>query len=593
MNLLKVSIGCIALLILLKGCRSDPRESQIARPNILLILADDMGYGDVSIAGNTYLKTPHLDNMSRKSVSFKYFYVSPVCAPTRASLLTGKYHQKVKVRSVTNGFETMDPEAVTLAEILKDEGYRTAIFGKWHLGEYFPSVPNAQGFDEYLGFRTGHTSDYFDPILEHNGRPEATNGYITDLLSSKAMEFMNLASEDPFFCYLAYNAPHSPLQIDSSKFQHFLKKGLNDKTARVYGMVENIDENVGKILADLENSGELENTIVVFLSDNGPISGWQVPQDKMRYNAGLRDQKFTTYEGGIRTQCYWMWQGKWQPFYDSTSVAAHIDVVPTLANIINIALPDSLGIDGTDLSNLLEEHIPVDDKRMFFEDFNLSALRTPKLFEGGMARQSSYKMSNGTELFDLEKDPGEQFNLAEIYPEILDNLNDAYENYYNHVFSNGHISPLPIKVGYFEENPVRIKSHHGLAKGGVQFMGFRGHYNEIFGTHPTGVDGDWTSNWKKKGDEMQWEVEFIEETEYEIGISLNGRVDADSCVFTIEINDQVSEVVMPEIKKEEGWKYISLTNNALKGTASISVRLQKIGSTDSLNINELIVTRLK
>ncbi|MCK5372590.1 MAG: sulfatase-like hydrolase/transferase, partial [Cyclobacteriaceae bacterium] len=350
----------------------------------------------------------------------------------------------------------------------------------------------------------------FDPVLEHNGKPEATEGYITNILSDKAIEFMHLDSENPFFCYLAYNAPHSPLQIETSKFQRFLDMGLNEKTSRVYGMVENIDENIGKIIAELEHSGKLEHTIVIFLSDNGPISGWRLPQEKMRYNAGLRDQKFTTYEGGIRTQCYWMWKGHWQPLYDSMSLAAHIDVVPTLADILNINLPDSLEIDGYNLRSVLEQHVPLDDKRIYFEDYAFSAVRTPKLFSGGIARQAFWKMANGTELYNLKEDPGEQHNLAEVHPEILDKLNHAYTNYYHKVFSNGHLSPVPIKVGYNEENPVRIKSHHGIASGNVKFMGFRGHNNETFGTHPTGVDGDWTSNWKKMGDEMRWSVEFIE-----------------------------------------------------------------------------------
>jgi arylsulfatase A len=382
MSELKFFWTAIFCSLFIASCQKSTSDNRNSRPNILLILADDMGYGDVSNSGNKYLKTPHLDELANKSVNFKNFYVSPVCAPTRVSLLTGRYHQEVGVRSVTNGFEIMVPEAVTLAEILKLEGYRTAIFGKWHLGEYYPSVPNAQGFDEYLGFRTGHTSNYLDPVLEHNGKPEKTQGYITDVLTNKALNYMKTLSNELFFCYLAYNAPHSPLQIEVSKFQKFLDMGLDEKTSRVYAMVENIDENIGKIIAWLEITGKLENTIIIFLSDNGPISGWQIPQEQMRYNAGLRDQKFTTYEGGIRTQCYWMWKGHWQPIYDSLSIAAHIDVVPTLAHLLNIDLPDTLGIDGYDLSDALEKQLPVGEKRIYFEDFHLDALRTPQLFNG-------------------------------------------------------------------------------------------------------------------------------------------------------------------------------------------------------------------
>lgn len=551
-----------------------------------------MGYGDVSNEGNQYLKTPHLDNMASRSVNFEHFYVSPVCAPTRASLLTGRHHQEVGVRSVANGFETMDPDAVTLAEILKGEGYRTAIFGKWHLGEYYPSIPNAQGFDEFLGFRTGHTADYFDAVLEHNGKPEATEGYITDMLTDKALQFIEEESKNPFFCFLAYNAPHSPLQIEESKFERFLEMGLDDKTARVYAMVENIDENMGKLISSMESSENLENTMVIFLSDNGPISGWQVPQAKMRYNAGLRDQKFTTYEGGIRTQCYWMWKGNWKPFNDRLSLVAHIDLVPTLADILNISLPHSHDIDGISLKGVLDKQIPIDEERMIFEDFDFSSLRNPQLFSGGIVRKSYWKMVKGAELYNLKEDPGEQHNLADIHPEVLKELKLAYSNYYNDVYANTHVLPLPIKVGYDEENPVRLKSHHGIAKGNVQFMGFRGHYNESYGTHPTGVDGSWTSNWIERGDAIQWEVEFIEKATYDIGITANGRIGLNTCALSLNINGQSTSVLLPETKIEEQWKNIHLLRIKAGQLANISLQLYKKGTTDSLNINDLVITKL-
>ena len=230
-----------------------PRVPSGSSPNVLLILVDDMGYGDVTNMGNSHVHTTNLDWMADQSVRFKYFYVSPVCAPTRASILTGRYHQRTGVRSVTNGFETMDPSEVTIAELLKENGYRTGIFGKWHLGEHFPSIPNAQGFDEFLGFRTGHTSDYFDPILEHNGEDRQLQGYITDILSDKALAFMEDDGR-PFFCYLAYNAPHSPLQIDSAYFLPFIAAGLDERTARIYGMIDNLDDNIGRVFKTLDQN---------------------------------------------------------------------------------------------------------------------------------------------------------------------------------------------------------------------------------------------------------------------------------------------------------------------------------------------------
>jgi len=585
---LLIVIGVAGLSL---GCRSGFDKTAESRPNILLILADDMGYGDVSNIGNEYLKTPNLDEMSRNSINIKNFYVSPVCAPTRASLLTGRYHQKVGVRSVTNGFEIMDPDAVTLAEILKQQDYRTAIFGKWHLGEYFPSVPQAQGFDEFLGFRTGHTSDYYDAVLEHNGKQEQTNGYITDMLSDKAIDFMNVQSEQPFFCYLAYNAPHSPLQIEEDKFQRFIEMGLDEKTSRVYAMVENIDENVGKIFRQLETDGKLEKTIVIFLSDNGPISGWQVPQERMRYNAGLRDQKFTAFEGGIRSQCYWMWKDHWQPFFDEKSVAAHIDIVPTIASLLNIQLQDSLKIDGISLRSILESHAFLDSERIFFEDFEYTAVKAPELFRGGIARKGDWKMYGASELYNLSEDPGEQSNVADEFPEILESLNREYENYYQESYFDNHFLPVSIPVGFAEENPVKIKSHHGRAAGNVQFMGYRGNYNESFGTHPYGVDGDWTTNWKKEGDMMTWNVDFTEVAQYEIGITANGKIGLNTCVFDIQFDGALAEITLPQFSKNAEWQYFPLLTATASDTATVSIRLKQMSETDSLNINELVITR--
>ncbi|NJO01242.1 MAG: sulfatase-like hydrolase/transferase [Bacteroidia bacterium] len=190
---------------------------------------------------------------------------------------------------------------MTLAEMLKAAGYRTGIFGKWHLGENYPSLPNAQGFDEYIGFRTGHFDDYFDPVLEHNGQPYPTQGYITNVLTDEAIRFMQNSQSQPFFCYLPYNAPHTPLDVPDSYLKKYTDQGLSERTARIYAMVANMDDNIGKLINFLQSAGLYENTIVMYLSDNGPIDGYRAKPEMWRYNDGLRDQKFSVYEGGIRT----------------------------------------------------------------------------------------------------------------------------------------------------------------------------------------------------------------------------------------------------------------------------------------------------
>lgn len=557
-------------------------------PNVLLILVDDMGFGDVNFAGNTYLKTPALNQLKKESISFNQFYVSPVCAPTRASLLTGRYHQRTGVRSVTNGFETLNPDETTLAELLQAAGYRTGLFGKWHLGEYYPSVPNAQGFEEYLGFRTGHTANYYDAVLEHNGQPTSTKGYITEVLTDEALNFMNQSTKDPFFCYLSYNAPHTPLQIDSSYFLPFLEQGLDERTARIYGMMENIDENIGRLLDGLD----LSQTIVVFMSDNGPINGWKVAQEKMRYNAGLRDQKFTTYEGGIRTQCLWRWDKHWTPRTINESPAAHIDVLPTLMSQLKLSIPDQIQIDGEDLSPLLlhaaTSHL---QERYIFQNYHLEQVNSPAPYPGGIAIQGPWKMVDDTLLYHLEIDPGESQNLAEQYPNKLTEMRSAYASWWASLSLTPKRFGMQIPIGHPAENPVFLKPHHGLATGQLQFTGQRGLLGERIGTHPSGVDGDWLANWSSPADEITWLIDVQAKAEYEIGIRTRGQLGNEVSV-QLKSGSQVQDVMLPASDSLEDWQDLLLTVLSLEqGIDTLTLRLSQTVPVNNFELRALWLKR--
>lgn len=583
-------------IILLYCCGCNQQQpTEISQPNILLLLTDDMGYGDVQHAGNPFVQTPNLDRLAKASTRFKYFYVSPVCAPTRASLLTGRYHQRAGVRSVTNGFETMDPEEVTLAEVLQDNGYRTAIFGKWHLGEYYPSLPNAQGFDEYLGFRTGHTADYFDAELERNGQMVRTQGYITDVLTKEALSFMiQREKEKPFFCYLAYNAPHTPLQIDSNWVQPYLERGLDERTARIYGMVENIDKNIGQLLDTLDGEQLLENTIVIFMSDNGPISGWRLPQEEMRYNAGLRDQKFTIYEGGIRTQCYWMWQGQWQEDLESEAIAAHIDVLPTLLDVLNIDVLENKALDGESLLPVLNGTGTLPTDRAFYQKYALATLRDPAPFPGGILRKGDWKMVNGTELYNLEQDPGELENLASQNPDLLLELRQSYEQWYADIVSERSLENVPITIGYEKENPVFVQPHHGIAEGNLKFTGQRGLLGERIGTHPSGVDGDWLANWKEPGDQITWKVEAVETGNYQVAIQTRDSTATEPVSLRLEVNEEVFDQTVALPRPAHEWQRQDLAELPLvRGPQTISLKLVGNLEESGFEVRALILERVE
>lgn len=305
-------------------------------PNVVLILTDDQGYGDLSLNGNEKLATPNIDRIAKEGARFTRFCSSPVCSPTRSSLLTGRYNYRTGVVDTYIGRSMMRAEEVTVAEMLRPAGYRTGIFGKWHLGDNYPLRAVDQGFDDSLVIHggglvqpgdvpeaiSGVKPSYFDPVLTRNGKWEPTKGYCTDIYFREAMRFIDENRRRPFFCYLPTNAPHTPLEVAEELVAPYRAMGLDDVTARIYGMIRNVDDNVGKLLGHLKERGLEENTMVIFMTDNGP--------QQKRYNAGLRGLKGTTYEGGIRVPFFVRWPGKIEAGTVVDRLAAHIDVTPTL-----------------------------------------------------------------------------------------------------------------------------------------------------------------------------------------------------------------------------------------------------------------------
>ena len=318
--------------------RADVRPPHMDRPpNVVLILTDDQGCGDVGFTGNPRLQTPHLDRLAEEGAHFTRFYVAPVCAPTRASLLTGRHHLRTGVRGVIEGREFMVDDEVTLAERLQEAGYATGLFGKWHLGENYPWVPHAQGFDTFIGFRDG-SSPYFDVLLERNGEPYPTEGYLTDVLTDHAIAFAERHRDAPFFLYLSYNAPHSPLQVPEVYVEPY--RDLPEHTALIYGMMASVDANVGRLLGRLEELGLAENTLVLFTSDNGPLYGGGGYERAERYNCGLRGTKYDVYEGGIRVPLVARWPGEVPAGKTVDVPASYTDLLPTALDYAGVPLPD-------------------------------------------------------------------------------------------------------------------------------------------------------------------------------------------------------------------------------------------------------------
>ncbi len=465
------------------------------RPNVLLIMTDDQGYGDFSSHGNPILKTPHLDRLASNSIEFTNFSVSPVCAPTRAALLTGRYPLRTGVHGVTKGRETLRRNEVTLGDCFSKAGYRTSLIGKWHLGENYPYVPHSRGFAEFTGFRTGHWNWYFDSPVERNGRPAQLKGYIADSLTDEAISFIKRPTRDPYFLYLAYNTPHAPYQVPDSYFDRFANCGLSIEDQTIYGMVSNLDDNIGRLLNQVD-----DNTIVMFLCDNGPQTN--------RFNAGLRGRKGNVYEGGTRSPLYVRFPARIAAGRKTAVPASHIDILPTLVDLAGIQRPAGPKLDGISLTPILDGRQDSLPPRPIFTHADQQA--NPLNPYPGCVREGRYKMVNGTELYDLESDPGEKTNLANAQPERLRAMVQTYEKWFQSTIEGFTPGAPPIPVGHKEENPATLTATQADLKGDLRFhMKF-------------GYAHDFITGWSTPNDSLTWTIDASAAGRYEFTVLYRG-----------------------------------------------------------------------
>ena len=420
------------------------------KPNIIFLITDDQGYGDLSCHGNPVLQTPHLDRLHREGVRFRDFHVSPTCAPTRAALMTGRHEFRNGVTHTINERERLTPDAVTLAEVLKSAGYTCGIFGKWHLGDEPDRWPDKRGFDEMFihgaggigqsypgscGDAPGNTN--FNPAILHNGKFVKTTGYCTDVFFSQAMQWIErVKGKQPFYAHIATNAPHAPLDVRPEDAARYAGK-VPEMTAQFFGMIANIDDNTGRLLAKLTEWGLERDTLVIFMNDNGGTVGGKL------FNAGMRGAKVTPWQGGIRAASFWRWPGTLTPA-DVDALAAHIDFLPTLAELAGATLTEKAKaqIEGRSLVPLLENPAAAWPDRMLVTHVG----RWPR----GKAAESKYwdcairnsrwklvsadsKGAKAWKLFDLIADPGEQKDVAAAHGPTVRTLESAYDQWWTSV----------------------------------------------------------------------------------------------------------------------------------------------------------------
>lgn len=496
-----IRYSTLATIVALLGVVFSNPAASADRPNVVMILADDQGWGDLSLHGNTNLNTPNLDTLAQDGATFDRFFVCSVCAPTRAEMLTGRYYTKTGVSGVSTGRERLNPDEVTLADTLRSAGYRTGAFGKWHNGSQPPYHPNDRGFEEYYGFTSGHWGLYFDPPLDHNNRRVVGEGYLVDDLTDHAIDFIEQHREEPFFCYVPYNTPHSPMQVPDRFYKKFAGAKLDKKhrdpqredeefTRAALAMVENIDWNVGRLLETIDDCGLREKTIVIYFSDNGPNS-W-------RWNGGMKGRKGSIDEGGLRVPCMFRWPGKIEPGLKIDPIAGAIDFLPTLCDLTGSPMISDKPIDGVSLRPLLMGSAGEWPDRELLTYFRSAGVRTQR-----------FRMDGKGKLFDIQNDPGQRTPVNKKFPEVAARLKQLADD---HAAESQALikanAERPFTVGYGKRTflPARDATTTGPIERSA-----RAPNNSYF------------RNWKSTAATVNWKIEVAEDATFEVNLRYTCR----------------------------------------------------------------------
>jgi len=574
----------ICLTSLTIASLSCSNETTITRPNIVLILADDMGWGDVNANGNNLVETPVLNRLRSESLSFDRFYVCPLSAPTRAEMLTGRYFLRTGVSSVTRGYENMRGEEVTLAEVLKENRYATGCFGKWHNGRYYLQHPNRQGFNEYVGFPVGHLGYYYDAFYMHNDEEIQSTGYTSDYFTDQALGFIQRNRDNPFFCYVPYNVPHSPFQVPEKYFSKYRQSGLDSTLSSVYGMVENMDDNIGRILEKLEELNIAENTIVIFFSDNGPNTD--------RYNGGMKGRKGSVDEGGVRVPFYIKWPEQIKPS-TTMQLAQDIDIMPTLISLCGLKYDPEKPFDGIDLSKIIK------DKQKTFDRLIFSRQGNQNLEEcNSSVRNNSYRLvltRKDTLLYNLNDDPEQKNDISSNEKATTLAMLDQLISHNLDLISN-YQSVTTIEAGFTGESSFTLPVQDAALSGKIR-------YSSI---HP---NQSHTENWIQNGDSILWTLNINNKGTYsvkmqygcssgETGSILSLITDAGQVLF--KISEPFESTVLPDrdyVKRSESvertWSWMDVGTVTLnEGKEEISLKLVKKSHKEAGLIKSLKFTRI-
>ncbi len=509
-----------------------------SRPNVIVIITDDQGYGDLGAHGNEVIRTPNLNQLHADSVRLTDFHVDPTCAPTRSALMSGRYSTRTGVWHTIMGRSLMDGGEDTMAELFQRNGYRTGLFGKWHLGDNYPCRPQDQGFEHVVWHHGGGVgqgpdywgNDYFDDTYEVNGEWRPFEGYCTDVWFEEASAFVEQADDQPFFAYVSTNAPHAPYLVDPSYAQPYLDAGVAPTMAKFYGMIENIDENVGRLREQLEAQGIADNTVIVFMTDNGSAAGHRVGKRELvedgtqwpGFNAGMRGNKGSEYDGGHRVPCFVYWpDGGIEGGRDIDALSAHVDLLPTLAELTGLALPEAKPLDGQSLAGALFGTTAAPSERVLFT--HSQRVENPVKWRKSAVMTDRWRLVNGEQLYDMDADPSQASDVAMAEVNVVVQLRKAYDEWWSSLEA---VNAETVRIGVGgPESPVRLMSHD---------------WHEGQGGTP------WHQNHVTKGHVSNgfWALDVLEEGRYDITLTrwphhLEEAMGAEHAAITLTYADGV------------------------------------------------------
>lgn len=512
--------GLAAFAIAVCG-QAAAEQAEARRPNVVVFLADDAGWGDYGQSGNRQSSTPHIDGIARGGVTLDRFFVCPVCSPTRAEFLTGRYYPRGGVRGVSTGQERLDLSERTIAEAFHAAGYETGAFGKWHNGSQWPYHPLARGFDEYFGYTAGHWGEYFDAPLEYHGRMVRTRGYIVDVCTEAALRFIEESKARPFFCYIPFTTPHTPWAAPENVWLRYVDKPIEqratdpakeniDQTRCALAMLDNQDRNVGRVLAKLDELRLTDNTLVLYFSDNGP--------NTFRWTGGMKGKKGDTDEAGVRSVCYLRWPARLPAGHTVTQIAGAIDLLPTLTSLAGIPRVGEKRLDGRDLSPLLLKQPTNWSERMIFSTWGgRTSVRTQR-----------HRLDHHGQLFDMLDDPGQTTPINDREPQLAMELAAAVKAWRADVFGGEEpaaikgkgnaVDPRPFPVGYREFPITMLPARDGEPRGGVK-------------RSSAAPNCSYFVHWSSPDDSMVWRIDVHTTGRYEVVIDYTcPQADAGSLV---------------------------------------------------------------